>query len=137
MRFWATRQGSTLVPTDAESLTEFERLPFDCDLQIEATQPRNSKHNRLFFKLCSRIGSGIGRSTEWVSDAFKVETGHMDVFSYGGKEHMVLRSIAFHKMDQLAFSQFFERCIQIMYERWQIDPASVADLLVKNEDQKR
>jgi hypothetical protein len=137
MRFWAIRVGHSLVPADSESLAEFEKLPFEKPLQVEAKQPRNHKHSRLFFKLCSRIGAGIGKSTEWVENAFKVETEHFIHYSYGGKDHIILQSIAFQNMDQIAFREFFERCIQITYERWHIDPASVADLLAPNEDQKR
>ena len=63
--------------------------------------------------------------------AFKVETGHFYVFRYGGKEHMVLRSTAFH-IGRVQFKEFFEDCVQIMY-RLENRPASVADLLVPEE----
>lgn len=137
MKFWAVRVGNALVPDGDGSLAEFEKLPFGKPLQTEVTQPRNSAHSRLYWKLCQRIGSGIGKPAEWVSDAFKVETGHYDQFDYGGRQHIVLRSIAFHKFDQIQFREFFESCIKIMYENWKIDTASVADLLVPQEGHKR
>lgn len=137
MRLWCIKRGKGLEPYGDESVTEFAHLPFEKPLQVDVAQPRNSGHHRLFWALCARIGRGIGKDAEWVERAFKVETGHFDVFRYGKRESLVLRSIAFHKMDQLAFREFFERCVQIMYERWKIDPASVADLLVPQEDQKR
>jgi hypothetical protein len=137
MRFWAVRRGKGLEPYGDESLAEFANLPFDKPLQVDAVQPRNSAHHRLFWALCARVGRGIGKDAEWVERAFKVETGHYDIYRYGGRENLVLRSIAFGKMDQIAFREFFEKCIEIMYRVWKIDPASVADLLVPNEDQKR
>lgn len=137
MKFFAKRVGYALVPDGTESQEDFDKIPRGKTLKCEATQPRNLKMHRLFFKLCQRIGAAIGQDTEWVEKAFKVELEHFDVFEYGGKTHMVLRSIAFDKMDQTVFSQWFERCIEIMYRRWKIDPASVADLLVREEDQKR
>ncbi len=137
MRLWAIRTGKGLEPHGDESIAEFANIPFDKPLQLDIAQPRNSAHHRLFWALCARIGRGIGKDAEWVERAFKVETGHYDIYRFHGKESLVLRSIAFGKMDQLAFREFFERCVQIMYEQWKIDPASVADILVKNEDQKR
>lgn len=126
-----------LVPDGTEAHIQFDKISLNKRLMAEITQPRNYNHHKLYFALCARIASGIGQTTEWVSDAFKIETGHFTQFSYGGKQHIVLASINFQKMDQIAFSEFFERCCQVAYERWKIDPASVADLLVKNEDQKR
>lgn len=133
MKFWAVRHGDALFPEGTELNLEFEKVPRDKPLQVEVSQPRNPAHHRLFWALCARIARGIGQTAEWVERAFKVETGHFDIYKYGGKEHMVLRSIAFHNMDQIQFKEFFENCVQIMYRVWKIDPASVADLLVPEE----
>lgn len=127
----------SLVPDGDEANIAFEKVPNNKRLMVEVNQPRNTNFHRLFWALCARIGRGIGQDAEWVERAFKVETDHFDIYEYHGKAHMVLRSIAFQNMDNIQFSEYFERCVQIMYERWKIDPASVADLLVKNEDQKR
>ena len=131
------KRGKGLEPYGDESIVEFANLPFEKPLQVDVAQPRNSGHHRLFWALCARIGRGIGKDAEWVERAFKVETGHYDIYKYGGKESLVLRSISFGKMDQIAFREFFEKCVEIMYRVWKIDPASVADLLVPQEDQKR
>lgn len=137
MKLWAIKRGTRLEPYGDESVAEFDRLPTHKPLQVEVTQPRNSAHHRLFWALCARIGRGIGQEADWVERAFKVETGHYDIYNMpGGRECMVLRSIAFGKMDQIAFKDFWERCLEIMYAKWQIDPASVADLIVPEEAQK-
>lgn len=135
--FFGRRVGNSLVPEGEESIAEFSTVQFGATFHVALKQPRNIGHHKLFFALCARIGRGIGKNTEWVERAFKVECGLFDIYKYRGRESMVLRSIAFHKMDQLAFREFFEQCVQIMYERWKIDPASVADLLVPQEEQKR
>ncbi len=133
--FWVKRMQNILVPDGTESHDEFDKLPRGKTLRCEVTQPRNLQHHKLFWALCARIGKGIGKDAEWVERAFKVETGHFDIYEYGGRENMVLRSIAFSRMDQLAFRSFWEQCIQIMYEKWKIDPGAVADLLVPEETQ--
>lgn len=129
------RTGNFLAPYGDASIAALETIPLGKTLKAEITQPRNLAHHRLFFALCSRIGSGIGKPAEWVADAFKVETGRFTTYRYGGKDHMVLGSIAFHNMDQIAFRDFFEKCVEVAYRVWSIDPASVADLLVPEEAQ--
>ena len=79
--FWVKRMKNVLVPADTESHEEFEKLPQDKPLRCEVKQPRNVKHHRLFWKLCARIGSGIGQSAAWVERAFKVEIGHFDIYA--------------------------------------------------------
>lgn len=130
------RTGNFLAPDGDESIAALETIPMGKTLKAEVTQPRNIKHHKLFFALCGRIGAGIGKPAAWVADAFKVETGTFTVYHYGGKDHMVLGSISFASMDQIAFREFFERCVEIAYRVWGIDPASVADLLVPDETQK-
>lgn len=137
MRLWAVKRGKGLEPYGDESVTEFAHLPFEKPLQVDVAQPRNSGHHRLFWALCARIGRGIGKDAEWVERAFKVETGHFDIYRYNNRENIVLRSIAFGKMDEIQFTKFFNDCCEIMYRVWKIDPASVADLLAPQEDQKR
>lgn len=137
MKFWAIRRGLHLEPGDPDSLDEFERLPTHKLLQVEVTQPRNANLHRLYFALCARIAKGIGETTEFIDRAFRIETGHVDIFEYGGKTYLVVRSIAFHNFDNIAFKEFWERCLIVMYNRWRIDPASVADLIVPEEVQAR
>lgn len=133
MRLFVRRVGHGLFPADDASVEEFEKIPRDRMLRAEVTEPRNIAHHRLFFALCARIGAGIGEDTKWVERAFKIEAGLVDFYEYGGKTYRDLQSISFAKMDQIAFREFFEKCVQIAYERWHIDPASLADLLTPEE----
>lgn len=134
--FFARRLQNVLVPDGDESHAEFERVPRGKTVRCDVTQPRSLPFHKLYFALCQRIGHGIGQTTDWVDRAFRIETGHVDVFEYGGKAHLVVRSIAFHNMDGVAFKDFWESCLRVMYERWQIDPASVNDLVLPQEVQK-
>lgn len=129
------RVGNALHADGDESVAAFADLPFAKKLRAEITQPRNIGLHRLYFALCARIAKGIGETTEFVDRAFRIEAGHVDVFEYGGKAHLVVRSLAFHKFDNLEFKVFWETCLRIMYERWRIDPAAVADLVVPEESQ--
>lgn len=133
MKFWAVKRNGQLLPDSVESQTEFDKIPIEKHLQVEVRQPRNAKHARLYWKLCSRIGNGIGKDAEWVSNAFKIELGHVSIYRYGGKDHMVLGSVAFDKLDQIGFDAFWKNCLEIMYCVWKIEPESVADLVARDE----
>lgn len=126
-RLWVKRVGNALYGDGDEALAAMELLPFDKPLQADLRQPRNSKFSKLYWVICQRIGVGIGKDRQWVSDAFKVETGFCQVFNYGGKPHLVLKSTA--NLDEVAFKAYFESCVQIAYDRWGVDPASIADIL--------
>lgn len=135
-KFWTKRIGSTLCIYDTDSAAEFEHVPWRTPLRTEVTQPRNYEYHKLFFALCSRIARGIGKDTDFVVKALKIETGRYTVFTtLRGREVLQLDSIAFHNMDAIAFKSFFEECVAVIYEKWNIEPASVADLLFPQEQQ--
>lgn len=132
MKLWLKRVGPALYPWDKDMQTEFDKLPRGKSLKAEITQPRNLEFLRLYWALCTRVANGIGKDPEWVDWALKVETGHCDVFmTRGGREVLRTRSISFEQMpDEASFRQFFNDCVAVIYEKWHIEPSSVADLLL-------
>lgn len=129
-QLFVKRIGNALMPDGDASIEAFAAIPFGKSLRCEVTQPRNIKHHRLFFKLCARIASGIGHTTEFVERAFKIELGYFSHYVLGdGRDVLVLGSIAFSKMDQIAFDRFWKDCVRVMFEKWQIAPEAVNDLL--------
>lgn len=135
MKLWLRRVGPALYPEDRQGRNdmqvEFDKLPRGKSLKAEITQPRNPEFHRLYWVLCSRVANGIGKDAEWVDWALKVETGHCDVFmTRGEREVLRVRSISFAEMDEIAFRQYFNECVAVIYSVWHIDPASVADLLL-------
>jgi hypothetical protein len=134
--FWAERIAGALRPVDQESLDEFSKLPVGKPLHVEVKQPRNAAHHRLFWALCARIAESKGVTAENIADVLKIATGHFTLVrtkSYG--EIHVPKSISFAKMDQTEFRAFFERCIMVVYDEWQIEPEMVNDLLLPQERQ--
>lgn len=113
-----------LIPTNAGSLaTILEKLPSDKELRADVTQPRNLAHHKKYWALCSVVAEAMDITAEEISDILKLRTGHFELEGLeveDGKWQTVarLKSIAFHKMDQLAFNEFFERCVRVIYERW-------------------
>ena len=54
------------------------------------------------------------RTAQGVVDVLKVKTGHVKVYKIGNDLIQVPASIAFHKMDQEHFSEFYESCIKVV-----------------------
>lgn len=132
-RLWVKRVNNSLYPDGDDALAAMELLPFDKPLQADLKQPKSQKFSRLYWSICARLASGLGKDRKWVSDALKVETERFSVFRYGARDHFVLHSTSDMEADQ--FKVYFEDALQIIYGRWGIDPSSIADLLLKEEAQ--
>lgn len=130
-KLWLKRVGNALHPDGDESVIALSKVPFGKSFAAELRQPRNGAFHRLYWALCQRVAEGIGATAENVSDALKIATGHYTTLrtkTYGDLKQP--KSISFAAMDNAAFSEFFERCVQTIYTEWKIDPAAVEDLLV-------
>lgn len=126
--YWAIREGMTLRPYGAESASVFSKLAFGKVVQVEVKQPRNGKFHRKYWLLCSRIGDAVGVDPENVSDLLKIETGHCAIVR--SKTHGELRlprSISYAAMDNAAFSDFWDKCIQVICSTWGIARADVLE----------
>lgn len=130
---WMRRFENSLVPDGTEALAAFEKIAHDKPLECEVKQPRSAKHLRLYWVICSRIADALDRDgldREAVSDFFKRATGHfteIETKTFG--TIIRLDSISFAKMDQIAFREFFERCIRFAYSEWGIPADVFSDLL--------
>ncbi len=124
------KSGNALHPADDASICEFARLPFAKPLKCEVKQPRNPQFHRLFFALCSRIASGVGRDAEEIATVFKFATGHVDQIhskTYGYIK--IPKSISFAKLDDTGFRKFFDECVLVATAEWGIPAESLSDLL--------
>lgn len=135
---WLIKAGASLRPADQESFDALMALPVGKPLKAEVKLPRNVAHHRLYWKLCSVIAEATGLTRDNVSDILKIGTGHVQIIET--KKYGTVRlplSISFAAMDQWQFSEFFERCIKVIYEEWEIARKdvleAVEDLLVPTE----
>ncbi len=125
--FWAQREGMMLRPFGQESAHALGKIPFNKPLQVEVKQPRNSKHHRLFWTLCARIGDAVGCEHEDIAFILKSRTGHVrHVHTKKGIVEVPM-SISFAQMDQLMFKGFFDKCVQIIYTEFGIAAPDVLE----------
>lgn len=124
------RVGNALLPEGDESVSMLASVPFGKSLKCKVWQPRNIRAHRLFFAVCKRIGDGVGRDAEQIATVFKLAADHVEIIrskNYG--EIRVPKSIAFDKMDNVAMSEFMQKCFDIALSEWGIEPESLADLI--------
>lgn len=114
--FWAQRVNDTLVPVDAESWAEFSKIPRNRQIYVEAKQPRNSAHLRLYWALVHRIANAVGCTPEALSSHLKVRTGHVTTVKTKDGLREYPASISFAALDQTQFSEFYNRCITVICE---------------------
>lgn len=137
---WLKRVGEALYPDGPESLAVFEKVPHQKPLFCEVKQPRSLQHLKLYWSIVHRIVNALDRAD--VNDVrvdkfFKRATGLYTEYETKtfGKE-LEYGSIAFKNMDQIAFSEFFEKCIRFAYGEWGI-PADVFSDLLEPKGERR
>lgn len=125
--FWAIREGMALRPFGSESASALGKLAFGKVVHVSVKQPRNGAHHRLFWTLCARIGDAVGCEHEDVAFLLKLRTGHVRrIKTKTGVEEIPL-SISFAKMDQTAFSAFFDKCVNVIYTEFGIARADILE----------
>lgn len=106
-----------LVCLDEAGEEMLTQLPFDTAFVVKISQPRNSKHHRLFFTLMNEVykNQTTFATLEGMLDAIKVAIGHCDErVSVTGTKFYVPRSISFAAMDQTAFRQFYDKAVDVI-----------------------
>jgi len=107
---------SGLEPADG---FDMPRLKLGSVVKVKITQSRNMKHHRLFFALMNKIFENQEHyeSLEDLVNVIKIATGHCHVYrKKNGDPLPVPRSIAFHKMDQTQFDEFYAKVIKLVRE---------------------
>jgi hypothetical protein len=135
------RRGATLHPADDLAAEDVRKLKADKPILVECRHPRSLQHHRLFFAMLRKVAQSTPTplSEHALLSWIKVETGHVDVLPLGfGQTYMAPASIAFDKMDQAEFREFFDRAVQLICERVvpSLDSHAAAELLAMLDEPK-
>ena len=124
---YLARKGMALVATDEVSAGILAALPFGKDLKAEIRAPRNPGRHKLFFVLCHRIAAAIDVTPEALRDHLTVEAGYYYEVKTPSGIRRYPKSIAWSKMDETEFRDFFERCVRVIITDWGIKREDVMD----------
>lgn len=110
-----------LDPVDPRSAEVWSELPRGKVLRAKVQQPRNVQHHRKYWALigCIWPHQDIYPTSEALNDGIKQAIGHVRevVNAETGEKSYAPASIAFDKMDQDAFEQFYDRAVDLICRR--------------------
>lgn len=108
----------------ATSLDEelFLDLPVGKVLTATLTQPRNADRHRAYWAVISEVAKATGHTSERLHYMIKEELKEFDLeFLPNGRMIHKWRSTAWHKMDELAFTDYMNRAFTVIVEVLGID----------------
>jgi hypothetical protein len=112
VKILARKQFGTLRPVDEAGEDALRAIANGSLIQIEIKRPRNVQHHRKYWALVSIVAQNTERypDAETVHEAIKIAVGlRTQIQLPDGTVGYIPGSIAFHKMDQDAFSIFYDR----------------------------
>lgn len=122
-----------LVPDDDNAREALQGVPIGALVACEVSRPRNLRHHRLFWKLCSSIGEAVGVHREAVANVIKIRTGHTMTVKTAKGWHEFPKSISWAKMDQGQFSAFFNDACAIVCSEFvpNMKPSALRDEILR------
>lgn len=121
MRVLCRRTVSGLQPLDDQASEELQRVPLGRPVYVEIKAARNPRQHRLLFALLKAVtdNTDLFPSIDAALVAIKIGTGYVDTMvTAEGQTVYVPRSISFANMPQTTFSEWFDRAINLVSERW-------------------
>ncbi|MCX7320425.1 MAG: DUF1367 family protein [Hyphomicrobiales bacterium] len=119
MKFIAQKHLGALRPTDEAGQDALRKLGNGELVTVEFRKSRNIKHHRMFWALMSIVHQNMDHdrypTVEDLTSAIKIAAGlRTRIELPNGEVGFIPGSIAFHKMDQAAFSEFYDRVCDLI-----------------------
>lgn len=107
-----------LIPCDVVGQEALQKVPINSTVAVKVSRPRNILHHRKFFALLNLVYQNQSRypTLDDLLDAIKVYVGHCEEMEIRGRTVYRPKSIAFHRMDQAAFDQFYDAVVKAVCE---------------------
>ncbi len=114
------RKGEGLIPMDLMSRNYIEKLDAQTVIRAVVTKPRNYDHHKKYFALLHAVYEHQDTYPSFNSfrSAVAVALGHSESVKLpDGRTILVPGSIAFGKMDQSEFEEFYEKAVDLVLTR--------------------
>jgi len=113
------RRGFFLIPVAPMDSDALARFPSGKDLSVRVTQARSVPQHRLYWSMLTLVADNLDQPInaealhEWIKD----KLDYVDlVRQRNGTTVRVTRSIAFDKMQQPEFREFFDKAVTMLIE---------------------
>ena len=119
MRFLAAKHLGSLRPVDDAGQEAIAKIGNGEVVEIELRRPRNIRFHRLYFALVNLIWNNMDHarypSIEDLHGALKIAAGlRTRIELPDGTVGFMPGSIAFHRMDETAFGQFYDKIADLV-----------------------
>jgi hypothetical protein len=110
------KEMSSLRPFDQAARDILAKYKLGDLVAVDVVKPRCIGHHRLYWALCQLVAENMDGdfSAEVVSDVLKIRSGHVTMVRTRKGGVFIPKSISFAAMDQLAFSEFFDRALRVV-----------------------
>ena len=118
-RFLAQKHLGSLRPADSSGEDALRKIGNGEVVSIEVKRPRNVRHHRMFWALMTIVHENMDEAryptVEDLVSAIKIAAGlRTRIVLPSGDVGFIPGSIAFHKMDQSQFSEFYDRVCDLI-----------------------
>lgn len=107
-----------------------KKIPLNEPITFEWSKPRNYKFHKKFFALINLVyqNQEIYNNIEHLRKDLTISAGYYDLrHNFEGLEIQEAKSISFAKMDELDFSEFYNRIVEVIVKWLGIDKQDVID----------
>ena len=129
MKIKMYKKGDALVSFDDEAAEVLRKWKPGVMIEVEAKKPRNSQFHRKLFAMLNIVFRNTDKfkNMDELLYFVKIETGHTDIVELKTIAFRIPRSIAFNKMNEDEFGQFYNKAVDVCLLEVPIDRADLAD----------
>ena len=120
MKILVMRDGNSLQPFSENDYDKLKRIKDGMIIEVDYKKPRNPLFHNKFMSMVRVVFENQDQyeTIEEVMDVIKVGTGHCNTMEWQGAEIKIPKSISFGKMDELEFSNFYDRSVDFVLSRF-------------------
>lgn len=111
MSAWFHKKGLALAPSDEASLKGLMRMGDGECVLVSIIRPRCANELRRYYAICTSIGENQDppRDKDSIDHELRIRSGHYDVLTIDGHEIRTPKRIAFDKLSQEAWEDYWQR----------------------------
>ena len=116
MKLVAVKQGHSLVAQDRLAIDDLDKIKDGAMVTVEVIKKRSIQHHRRFFALVRFCFEHQREPVRYLTEdamraAITISAGHRtELYMADGTLAFMANSIAWDKMDQVAFNEFWRNC---------------------------
>lgn len=120
MKIYLIRDGDCLKPLSESDHDSLKRIKDGAIIYVDYKKPRNPLFHNKFMSLVRTVFDNQEQyeTIESMLNLFKVELGYYDSMYFRKQEIRIPRSISFTKMDEVEFSEFYDKAVTMALSRF-------------------